>query len=405
MVAGHLREIKGYYYMVLSFSDRDGRRRNTTRSTGLTIRGNKKKAEKLLLEARIAMTDKLEAEAKEYELTHPSNPSHILFTQFMLDWLNMKQTTVDISTHASYRSAVVGFINPYFTNYYPKIRLCDITAKHIQDYYSYEMRVNKVSANTVKHRHACISNALKYAVRMDILSGNPAAKVELPRLNSYTASYYNEKELKKLFEFVKGTPLELGVFLASYYGLRRSEIVGLRWDAIDFDRKTISIKHTATEVFDGEKMQLVLKDRTKTKSSHRMLPLVEPFEKLLVDLQAEQKLNRMLCGNCYCTDYLDYIYVNELGELMKPGYLTAKLPELLESNGMRRIRFHDLRHSCASLLLSNGVSLKDIQAWLGHSTISTTANIYVHQEFASKINSANAILQILPMDKKESEQA
>ena len=102
---------------------------------------------------------------------------------------------------------------------------------------------------------------------MDILSGNPAAKVELPRLNSYTASYYNEKELKKLFELVKGTPLELGVFLASYYGLRRSEIVGLRWDAIDFDRKTISIKHTATEVFDGEKMQLVLKDRTKTKSS------------------------------------------------------------------------------------------------------------------------------------------
>ena len=267
------------------------------------------------------------------------------------------------------------------------------------------MRVNKVSANTVKHRHACISNALKYAVRMDILSGNPAAKVELPRLNSYTASYYNEKELKKLFELVKGTPLELGVFLASYYGLRRSEIVGLRWDAIDFDRKTISIKHTATEVFDGEKMQLVLKDRTKTKSSHRMLPLVEPFEKLLVDLQAEQKLNRKLCGNCYCTDYLDYIYVNELGELMKPGYLTAKLPELLESNGMRRIRFHDLRHSCASLLLSNGVSLKDIQAWLGHSTISTTANIYVHQEFASKINSANAILQILPMDKKVSEQA
>lgn len=293
-------------------------------------------------------------------------------------------------------------IDQYKHLYVPQKRLCyNVNPFEL----AYEMRVNKVSANTVKHRHACISNALKYAVRMDILSGNPAAKVELPRLNSYTASYYNEKELKKLFELVKGTPLELGVFLASYYGLRRSEIVGLRWDAIDFDRKTISIKHTATEVFDGEKMQLVLKDRTKTKSSHRMLPLVEPFEKLLVDLQAEQKLNRKLCGNCYCTDYLDYIYVNELGELMKPGYLTAKLPELLESNGMRRIRFHDLRHSCASLLLSNGVSLKDIQAWLGHSTISTTANIYVHQEFASKINSANAILQILPMDKKESEQA
>ena len=405
MVAGHLREIKGYYYMVLSYSDRDGKRRTTTRSTGLAIRGNKKRAEKKLLESRIAMPTELEAAAREYELTHPSNPSQTLFTQFMLDWLNMKQTTVDVSTHASYRSSVINFINPYFDQKYPQLRLCDISAKHIQDYYSYEMRVNKVSANTVKHRHACISNALRYAVRMDILNGNPAAKVELPRLSSYAASYYNEKELKKLFELVKGTPLELGVFLASYYGLRRSEIVGLRWDAIDFDRKTISINHTATEVFDGEKVQLVLKDRTKTKSSHRMLPLVEPFEKLLLELRETQKVNRKLCGKCYCTDYLDYIYVNVLGELMKPGYLTAKLPEILEDNGMRRIRFHDLRHSCASLLLANGVSLKDIQAWLGHSTISTTANIYVHQEFTSKINSANAILELLPMDKKESEQA
>ena len=405
MVAGHLREIKGIYYMVLSYTDREGKRRTTTRSTGLAIRGNKKRAEKMLLEARIAMADELEAAEKEYELNPPSNPSQTLFTQFMLDWLNMKQTTVDISTHASYRSSVISFINPYFNQKYPQLRLCDVSAKHIQDYYSYEMRVNKVSANTVKHRHACISNALRYAVRMDILNGNPAAKVELPRLSSYAASYYNETELKKLFELVKGTPLELGVFLASYYGLRRSEIVGLRWDAIDFDRKTISINHTATEVFDGEKVQLVLKDRTKTKSSHRMLPLVEPFEKLLLELRETQKVNRKLCGNCYCTDYLDYIYVNELGELMKPGYLTAKLPEILEENGMRRIRFHDLRHSCASLLLANGVSLKDIQAWLGHSTISTTANIYVHQEFTSKINSANAILQLLPMDKKESEQA
>ena len=75
--------------------------------------------------------------------------------------------------------------------------------------------------------------------------------------------------------------------------------------------------------------------------------------------------------------------------------------KLLDEHNMRRIRFHDLRHSCASLLIANGVGLKDIQAWLGHSTISTTVNIYVHQEFASKINSTNAILQILPGQKSE----
>lgn len=135
------------------------------------------------------------------------------------------------------------------------------------------------------------------------------------------------------------------------------------------------------------------------------MPLVAPFDELLLRIKAEQEINRKLCGNCYCTDYLDYIYVNELGELMKPDYLTQKLPKLLEQHNMRRIRFHDLRHSCASLLLANGVGLKDIQSWLGHSTISTTANIYVHQEFASKINSANAILQVLPGVQKDAEQA
>lgn len=401
MVAGHLREIKGYYYIVLSYIDTEGKRRTPTKATGLPVKGNKRKAEKLLMEARMATSEELEKQAEEKALAQEQGPSAILFTTFLRDWLDVKQTTVDLSTYVSYKSAVEKFIIPYFDKKYPGLKLTEVTAKHIQDYYTYEMKERKVSANTVKHRHASISNALKHAVRMDLIPGNPASKVELPRLGKYTASYYNEKELGALFELVKGTSLELGVFLAAYYGLRRSEVVGLRWDAIDFERKTISIKHTAMDIYDDGQHYLVLKDRTKTKSSCRTLPLVAPFEELLLRIKAEQEQNRRLCGNCYCKDYLDYIYVNELGELMKPDYLTSKLPKLLEEHNMRRIRFHDLRHSCASLLLANGVSLKDIQSWLGHSTISTTANIYVHQEFASKINSANAILQILPASNKE----
>lgn len=131
-------------------------------------------------------------------------------------------------------------------------------------------------------------------------------------------------------------------------------------------------------------------------STYRSLPLVPPFEELLHRLKAEQELNRKLCGKSYCRKFADYIYVNEIGELVKPGYITQHFPLILQKNGMRKIRFHDLRHSCASLLYANGVSLKEIQEWLGHSDISTTSNIYTHLNFNSKIASANAILGVYP---------
>ncbi len=164
----------------------------------------------------------------------------------------------------------------------------------------------------------------------------------------------------------------------------------------EFERKTITIRHTVTEASIDGKFTLIQKDRTKTKSSYRTLSLVSPFEKLLLTLKAEQEKSRKLCGQSYCEKYLEYIYVDNMGRLIKPDYITRHFPDLLEKNDMRRIRFHDLRHSCASLLYANGVSLKEIQEWLGHSNILTTANIYIHLDYSSKIASANAILGVYP---------
>ena len=260
------------------------------------------------------------------------------------------------------------------------------------------MNEKGVSANTVIHRHANIRKALQYAYKIGLISNNPADRIERPRKEPYVGDFYNERELKQLFEAIKGDPLELPALLAAYYGLRRSEVLGLKWSAIDFEKKTITIRHVVTEAEIDGKMTIIEKDRTKTKSSHRVLPLVKPFEDALLRLKEEQNDNRKLCGNSYNTDYLDYINVNAIGERLKPGYLTAHFPLIIERNGLRRIRFHDLRHSCASLLCSNGVSMKEIQEWLGHSNISTTANIYTHLEYNSKIASANAILSICPSD-------
>ena len=108
-------------------------------------------------------------------------------------------------------------------------------------------------------------------------------------------------------------------------------------------------------------------------------------------LAGAQELNEQICGNCYDHEYDGFVFVDELGERMRANYLTSAFPKFLESHGLRRMRFHDLRHSCASLLLANGVPLKHIQEWLGHSDFTTTANIYAHLDYKSKITSAQAM--------------
>lgn len=133
-------------------------------------------------------------------------------------------------------------------------------------------------------------------------------------------------------------------------------------------------------------------DTIKNKASLRTLPLIPVFKDRLLETKAEQEENRRLCGRCYDSQYLDYVCDDQLGRLLTSNYISASFPKLLEKNGLRRIRFHDLRHSCASLLLSNGVPMKQIQDWLGHSDFSTTANIYAHLDYNSKTASADAMV-------------
>ena len=268
----------------------------------------------------------------------------ILFTAFLLGWLEMTKKNVEETTYGAYSMGIKSKIIPYFEEHHPGLALQDVTPKHIQDYYTYELTVRGVSANTVIHRHANIRKALQHAFKLGLIDSNPADRIERPKKEKFVGSFYEEDELNHLFEVVRGDPIELGVILGAFYGLRRSEAVGLKWDAIDFKKKTITIRHTVTQATIDGKSKIIQKDRTKTKASYRSLPLVPPFEELLHRLKAEQELNRKLCGKSYCRKFADYIYVNEIGELVKPGYITQHFPLILQKNGMRKIRFHDLRH-------------------------------------------------------------
>ena len=168
--------------------------------------------------------------------------------------------------------------------------------------------------------------------------------------------------------------------MACIYGLRKEEVLGLKWDAIDFQYKQITIKHTVTEAIVNGKRMEIGSDTTKTKKSFRTLPF-DPsgiVENMLLEMKENQDNYRLLYGNCYDMTDSEYIYLRPNGKRYKTNWITENFKRFLEKNNLRVIRFHDLRHTCATMLRHTGVPMEDIQKFLGHSTITTTEGIYAH---------------------------
>ena len=390
MVAGHLQEKNGMFYVVLNYRDENGKRKTPWISTNLPVKGNKKRAENFMMDVR---RNFVLPNVQRIEEREAMQKGDILFTDFLLKWLRVAKSTVKLTTYASYEMMATRIIIPYFETL--NIKLKELTTEDIQEFYNAQLE--RVSANTVIHYHAVIHRALKYAVKIKTIQSNPAVNVERPRKEKFIGSFYDKKEINTLFDIIQGHPLEVAIKLAAFYGLRREEIIGLKWNAIDFENSTLTIQHTVTECNLNGKHIEVASDTAKTDSSLRTMPLVTNFREMLLAKKEKQEHYRKLCGRSYCKEYLDYIFVNEMGERWKPRYLSDGFKRILEQNGLRRIRFHDLRHTCASLLLANNVPMKKIQEWLGHSDFSTTANIYAHLDYQSKISSAEAMLTGLDM--------
>jgi integrase len=374
-VAASLVERYGNYYINLSWYDENGKRGRKSISTELPVKSNKKKAEEMLREAR-----------KEQQALLQSKPrmDNLYFADFMEIWLESMRRELKPTTFGSYQLNVQRVIVPYFRK--KRILLKELTAYDIMDFYDEQLK--RVKAMTVHKFHANISKALKYAVERDYIPFSIMNKVRRPKLDRFVGKFLKQSEMVELFNAVRGHKLELGVIFGAFYGLRRAEVIGLRWESINFEANTITIQHTVTVATVDGKTTIIADDTTKTKASFRSLPLVPPIRAKLLEVQAEQQRNRKLCGKSYNTKDGAYIYTDALGSRIRPDYLSGQFPKFMEENGFQKMRYHDLRHSCASLLLANGVSLKQIQEWLGHSDFAITANTYAHLDFNSKIASA-----------------
>ena len=332
------------YYTVLTYYV-DGIRKLKWVSTGFKESESKKKAEKKLIQIRDEFINKLET----ITTTKAENKKvQISFADYMIKWLDMIKHQIEESTYTGYKRQIEGRTKEYFTN--NPVMLEDLKPVHILDFYNW-LYSQGLKGTTVTKYHANIRKALDYAVQTDLIPSNPAIKVGRPHQEQFIADYYNEYELNTLFQVVKNTPLELIVYLTAFYGLRRSEVLGIRWSAIDFENKTITINHKVVTVTNEDeeietKTTMITKSKTKNKSSYRTLPLFREIEELLLYTRKMQEYYMSIFKDSYNKKYKDYVCLDELGNLRKPDYVSHKFKQILRNNDLREIRFHDLRHSC-----------------------------------------------------------
>lgn len=429
-MTGRLLVKNGRYYVVISYQDSRGKNKQKWKATGLPVKNNKRIAEEMMREIVANFDPQVEELVKKSNGTHKikmpksrttqlrpmmqSQPRYMplgqpmmqagymwnqrpimgedmLFGDYLMQWIEMAKPNLQISTYSSYKGKIK-HIAPYFNE--RGITLQTISPTDIQTYYAWLIENGK-SIQSCTHAHVIIRRALEIAYRTDRISSNPAAKVEKPKSPKYEAKYYDLEQLKVLFEKLKGDKYELLYKMTAFYGLRRSELCGMRWSSIDFNNNKLTLNSSIVQASINSKTVLVKKDVMKNAASKRTMPLIPEIKEALLKLKAEQDKNKAYFSNYYNKEYLDYVWVDEIGMIVNPNTLTNHFQKFLEQHELPKIRFHELRHSCASLLLACGVNMKEIQEWLGHSAISTTADIYSHLNFSSKLNVANTLTNVL----------
>lgn len=309
--------------------------------------------------------------------------------EYLTDWHTSREVLLKASTFEAEGIYLHRHIIPYFDEVCPMLE--DLKPIMIQTYTRAKLKSGRMDGQngglslvSVRKHLAILRQALDDAVMLEYLDHNPAASVRLPKRSKATVAqrtvFLTSEQAQRLLNGISEHEIYPAVVLALLYGLRRSEVLGLRWDAVDFENGRLTISHTVVK-----NLTIQESDTTKTENSRRTFQLLPEVRTMLEELKAKSPKGSQ------------YLFCHEDGSVWRPDCLTRTFQRQLARLGLPKMRFHDLRHSTASILFDRGWSLEDVKGWLGHADIETTSNIYLHYGRTRKVLLANDLVGMLDL--------
>ncbi len=303
----------------------------------------------------------------------------ITFKDFCPKYLELKKTVLSPNSYAFYETIINTELIPKFG----KMKLREIKTYHIQEFIQYlttekkhrNGEVGGISPSTVRRYATVLRSILSLAYQLEYTDNDAGAskRIVFPKIETCEVEVYTEEEVRVIFSALDAEPINIRalVELAIFTGMRRGEIVGLKWADIDFENQSLSIKRSIYKPKDGK----ALEKEPKSKSSIRTISLPEHLIKTLLEYKAHQDRHISFMGDAW--NKLDYVFTEEDGLVMNPQTPTRQFSNFLKRHNIRHLKFHGLRHTSATMLLANGCDIKTVSSRLGHADLETTG-IYLH---------------------------
>lgn len=381
-VTGSLQIRSGTYYMMVRVPDVNGIQKQKLKTTGIKVTGkNQRESRQNKLQA-----DKMLAAWIEELSAGKIQPSEKLFILCIEDWLERKRRRVRLDTYEAYQCYYDNHIKPFFEP--RKLKIDEVTPRLIQKYIDQKEKEGQ-SPNSINKHLVVLNGVFKEALALQEISFNPCSNVTVSRIDEeFHGSAYEIGDARRLLAAIDGDAIEPAVYLGLYLGLRRSEVVGLRWGDIDFEHNVVHIRNTVVRFKTISELE-----KTKSRASKRDLYLPNGLKYYLLLLRKRTEANKEMFGKVY--NGCDHICQWPDGRSYTPDYISRRFKRILELNGLPHIRFHDLRHTAGSLLINKGQSVKQVQEFLGHEKASTTLDIYTHLSFEGKKDTGEKLDELL----------